>query len=150
MNPNPKALVQALCLLGETESSVAEEYLFKRQPEFPSYADPFKPRSGEAGYKPGYFSEWVSEQKQQDLLLLQEFVWEYLFAENLKAQRIEQQHPELLDNPEFLAYQQTVKHAIEVISGRLVFVPNRGAIRTYAEPDLAGHRIGFWPEEDAQ
>lgn len=31
MNPNPHALKAALLLLGETENSIAYEYLFKRQ-----------------------------------------------------------------------------------------------------------------------
>jgi hypothetical protein len=84
-----------------------------------------------------------------DLDELQIIVWERMFAEILKAQRLEQQHPELLQNPDFLSYRKTVGHALGIAYGLLYFVEG-GAVRTYAKPDLAGHRIGTWPEEDAQ
>ncbi|EPJ8782223.1 hypothetical protein P6M10_001274 [Pseudomonas aeruginosa] len=150
MNPNPHALKAALLLLGETEESIATEYLFKRQPALPDHRNAFAPLPGEPGHVPAYFPEWATEQKHQDLIALQQFAWERLFAEILKAQRLEQQHPELLKDADFLAYRQTVKHAIEIVSGRVAFVPGRGAVRSFAPPDLAGHRIGSWPEEDAQ
>lgn len=150
MNPDPKALKAALLLLGETESSIAEEYLVKRQYNGPGHAPANAPEPGEKGYVPPYFPEWAREQHQQDLIALQQFTWERLFAEILKAQRIEQQSPELLNNPDFLAYRQTVKHAIEIVSGGFAFVAGRGAVRSFATPDLKAHRIGSWPEEDEQ
>jgi hypothetical protein len=150
MNPNPHALKAALLLLGETENSIADEYLFKRQYNGPDHRPAFSRQPGEPGSVPPFFPEWANEQHHQDLLALQQFAWERLFAEILKAQRLEQQHPDLLRDPDFLAYRETVKHAIEIVSGRMAFVPGRGAVRTFAEPDLAGHRIGTWPEEDAQ
>jgi hypothetical protein len=150
MNSNPHALKAALLLLGETEDSIAKEYLFKRQPLQPDHRCAFAPQAGEPGYVPPFFPEWATEQHQQDLLALQQFAWERLFAEILKAQRLEQQHPELLRDADFLAYRQTVKHAIGIVSGNPSFVAGRGAVRTFAVPDLARHRIGTWPEEDAQ
>lgn len=149
MNPNPHALRAVLLLLGETEDSIANEYLFKRQYNGPSYIPPRTTESGDLGYVPPYFPEWAHEQHQQDLLALQQFTWERLFAEILKAQRLEQQRPGLLNDQDFLAYRQTIKHAIEIVSGGFAFVPGRGAVRTFAKPDLEGHRIGSWPEEAA-
>lgn len=103
MNPNPHALKAALLLLGETEDSIANEYLFKRQPLQPDHRRATAPQAGEPGHVPSFFPEWATEQHQQDLLALQQFAWERLFAEILKAQRLEQQRPELLRDADFLS-----------------------------------------------
>jgi hypothetical protein len=146
MNPNVSALKAALILIGETEESIAFEYLFKRVPEWPSYKSAFAPRPGEAGYKPRCFPEWMRDQPPQDMALLYEFAWERIWAETQKAVNLEAKHPDLLNNPEFVAYKQAVQHASDIAWGCPMFVAGKGCVKTYAEPDLKGHRIGSWDE----
>lgn len=133
MNTNPKALIAVLCLLGETENSIAEEYLFKRQPNLPDHRRAFAPKPGEPGYVPPYFPEWATEQHQQDLILLQQFAWERVWAEMQKVARLLAERPELSRDAEFVAYQRAVSHVVEVIAGNCEYTP--------------GHRIGSWPED---
>ena len=130
--PNIQSLTAVLLLLGETKDSIARAYLIERPPKLPNHRSAFMPQPGEPGYVPPHFPEWATEQHQQDLITLHMFTWERVWAEMQKAARLLAEQPELSRNVDFAAYQQAIRHATEVVAGRVDFE--------------SGHRIGTWAE----
>jgi hypothetical protein len=140
MNPNVSALEAALILIGETEDSI-ERGLLKFEPKEQKRCASFEGYGSKLYYHPK--PELTPKER---LSLLYQFAWERIWAETQKAVNLEAKHPDLLNNPEFVAYKQAVQHASDIAWGCPMFVAGKGCVKTYAEPDLKGHRIGSWDE----